>query len=61
MHCLCLPADALVEVEWHLGVVWTCIFLMANDTDIFSHIHWPFISGLEKSLFKSLAHLKIGL
>ena len=40
---------------------WTCIFLMANDTDFFSHAYWPFVSGLEKSLFKSLARLKIGL
>lgn len=60
-YCLCVVADALVEVQWRLGVLWTCIFLMANDTDFFSRTYWPFVSGLEKSLFKSLAHLKIGL
>ena len=48
----------LVNVTWYF-VVLTCIYLITNDVE--HHIScasWPFLSSLEKYLFRSFAYFK---
>ena len=52
----------LVGVKWHLIMVLTCISLMINDAEHLSMCLLAIcISYLEKQLFRSFVHFKIGL